>query len=185
MEFQAHLPKRAGLVAVMGVLLLCAACAKPGAEMATRNQTGLDQARLNHAVTQAKAMRSAGQRVWCVPFARNATGIDIRGNAETWWDQAAGTYHRGHEPALGAVMAFAGTRALPMGHVAVVSQIVSDREIRVDHANWLRNQVSLGMSVIDVSDAGDWSRVRVESTPGNYGKVYVIDGYIYGGDQAL
>jgi len=82
-------------------------------------------------------------------------------------------------------MAFAGTRALPMGHVAVVSQIVSDREIRVDHANWLRNQVSLGMSVIDVSDAGDWSRVRVESTPGNYGKVYVIDGYIYGGDQAL
>ncbi len=57
---------------------------------------------------------------------------------------AKGVYDRGAEPEVGAVMVFSGTRKLPMGHVAVVSKIVSDREILIDHANWKRNQVSLG-----------------------------------------
>ena len=52
------------------------------------------------------------------------------------WTQAAGTYARGNEPRQGAVMAFAGTRGMPMGHVAVVKKIVNDREILIDHANW-------------------------------------------------
>ena len=79
MEFQAHLPKRAGLIAVMGVLLLCAACAKPGAEMATRNQTGLDQARLNHAVTQAKANRP------CTAASRSAPAADVPATRLRCW----------------------------------------------------------------------------------------------------
>lgn len=135
--------------------------------------------RRDFAVSTAKAMRARGQRVWCVPFARNASGIDIRGDAREWWGKANGIYDRGHEPKVGAVMAFSATRKNPRGHVAVVSQVLSDREILIDHANWTRNKVSLGMKVIDISDKGDWSRVRVESTPGTLGRPYPITGFIY------
>lgn len=76
-------------------------------------------------------------------------------------------------------MAFAGSRKLPMGHVAVVSGVVSEREITVNHANWIRNKVSLGMTVIDVSAGNDWSSVRVETTPGKPGRVYPVDGFIF------
>lgn len=76
-------------------------------------------------------------------------------------------------------MAFSGTSSLPMGHIAVVSDVVSPREIRVDHANWKRNQVSLKMAVIDVSDSNDWSAVRVESQPGAFGSTYPVNGFIY------
>ncbi|MGC8159731.1 hypothetical protein ACP3WZ_24715, partial [Salmonella enterica] len=31
----------------------------------------------------------------CVPFARAASGIQIYGDAWTWWGQAAGRYRRG------------------------------------------------------------------------------------------
>lgn len=141
----------------------------------------LDTQRRALAVALAKEMRSHGKRVWCVPFARNASGIDLRGNARTWWSQAAGVYDRGHTPKVGAVMAFSASRVMPMGHVAVVSQVVSSREIRIDHANWKRNQVSLGMTAIDVSDKNDWSRVRVESVPGQAGRINPVAGFIYKG----
>ncbi len=130
------------------------------------------------AINEAQAKRALGHRVWCVPFARTASGVEIRGNAHTWWSQAEGRFTRSDRPHVGAVMAFAATRGMPLGHVAVVADVVSDREIRIDHANWERNQVSLGMSVIDISDSNDWSRVRVESNPGQYGKSYPINGFI-------
>src|SRR3546814_19289122 len=60
----------------------------------------------------------------CVPFARAESGVEICGNAKTWWSQAAGTYARGEEPRTGADMAFAGTRGMPMGPVAVVQKLV-------------------------------------------------------------
>jgi hypothetical protein len=34
----------------------------------------------------------------CVPYARQASGIQLFGDARTWWDQAAGRYSRGHAP---------------------------------------------------------------------------------------
>ena len=135
--------------------------------------------RLQSAVATATTMRARGQRVWCVPFARNASGIFLRGDAKEWWGKANGVYDRGHEPKPGAIMAFSATRKNPRGHLAVVSEVVSDREILIDHANWSRNKVSLRMKVIDVSDKGDWSRVRVESTPGTLGRPYPITGFIY------
>lgn len=135
--------------------------------------------RLEYAVATAKQMRARGQRVWCVPFARNASGIDIRGDAREWWGKAKGIYGRSHDPQVGAVMAFSATRKNPRGHVAVVSEIISDREIRIDHANWKRNQVSLGMKVVDISAKGDWSKVRVESTPGTLGRPYPVSGFIH------
>jgi len=148
---------------------------KPVAQKASDQ---IDPERREFAVSVAKQLRARGQRVWCVPFARNMTGVALRGNARTWWSQAAGTYERSHEPKVGAVMAFSATRKMPMGHVAVVSDVVSDREIRIDHANWRRNQISLGMSVFDVSKNNDWSAVRVMSQSTAAGRVYPIAGFI-------
>ena len=115
----------------------------------------------------------------CVPFARAETGIDIRGNAKTWWQKATNLYPKGQRPIVGAVLNFRATRGMPMGHVAVVSRIVSERRILVDHANWHRNKVSLDMAVVDVSPANDWSRVRVETLPNTPGSVYPTYGFIY------
>lgn len=118
-------------------------------------------------------------RLWCVPFARAVSGVDIRGNAKTWWAQAKGVYERGHEPQVGAVMAFAASRAMPKGHVAVVSKVVSEREILIDQANWERNRVTQDTLVVDVSAKGDWSAVKVANGNGTLGRVNPINGFIY------
>ena len=127
----------------------------------------------------------------CVPFARAESGVEIRGNAKTWWAQAAGEYDRGQEPRKGAVMAFAGTGGMPLGHVAVVKKVVSDREILIDHANWSpingrRGQIERNVRVIDVSDKGDWSMVRVWYAPiGDLGlRANPVQGFIYAGGNA-
>ena len=135
--------------------------------------------RVELATAEVKQKRARGERVWCVPFARTASGVEIKGNAKTWWAAAEGRYRRGDEPSVGAVMVFSGSRKMPMGHVAVVAQVVNDRVILIDHANWKRNQISLGMAVTDVSEAGDWSAVRVEGTPGVVGRVNPVSGFIY------
>lgn len=134
----------------------------------------------------ASAPAAAKDYLQCVPFARAESGVEIRGNAKTWWSQAAGTYERGDEPRQGAVMAFAGTRGMPMGHVAVVKKIVNDREILIDHANWSpingrRGQIERDVRVVDVSDAGDWSMVRVWYAPiGDLGlRANPVQGFIY------
>lgn len=98
----------------------------------------------------------------CVTYAREVTGVEIRGNANTWWSQAEGKYQRGKAPKAGAILAFKSMRGMPAGHVAVVSQIINDREVLLDHANWSsRGRVEHGVRAIDVSPEGDWSQVRV------------------------
>ncbi len=129
-------------------------------------------------VAHAMANRPKG-RLWCVPFARAVSGVDIRGNAKTWWAQAKGVYARGAEPKVGAVIAFAASRSMPKGHVGVVSQVISDREILVDHANWERNRVSQDNLVVDVSAKGDWSAVKVANDNGTLGRVNPVNGFIY------
>ena len=127
----------------------------------------------------------------CVPYAREASGIEIFGNARTWWGQAAGRYARGATPQIGAVMAFKPTRAMPIGHVATVSRIVSDREVLISHSNWSlingrRGQIERNVRAIDVSDAGDWSKVRVWYAPlGDLGtSSYPLYGFIYNKPKA-
>ena len=124
----------------------------------------------------------------CVPFARDLSGVAIRGNAGTWWDQAAGIYDRGQEPREGAVMAFPGTRSMPIGHVAVVSKVLGDREILISHANWSpisgrRGQIERNVRAVDVSAKGDWSMVRVWYAPiGDLGlRANPVQGFIYPG----
>ncbi|MBC2665976.1 CHAP domain-containing protein [Novosphingobium flavum] len=109
------------------------------------------------------AMPSAAQaRLQCVAFARSNSEIQLTGNARDWWGNAEGAYARGETPRPGAVLAFRATRAMPMGHVAVVSKVVDERHVLLNHANWSRpGMVERGVMAVDVSEAGDWSEVRV------------------------
>ncbi|WP_425228457.1 CHAP domain-containing protein [Sphingomonas sp.] len=125
----------------------------------------------------------ASAQFWqCVTFARSVSGIQIRGNANTWWAQAAGRYARGHTPRVGAVLAFEATRRMRVGHVAMVSELVNDREVRLTHANWSRRGgVEVGARAIDVSAANDWSEVRVQYGSGMGTSTYPTKGFIYSG----
>ena len=115
----------------------------------------------------------------CVPYARAVSGIAIRGDAWTWWARADGRYGRASAPRAGAVLVFSRTSRLPRGHVSVVTAVIAPREIRVAHANWFPGRVSEDIAVIDVSPAGDWSRVRVFNVEaGAFGRVYRAEGFI-------
>jgi surface antigen len=126
----------------------------------------------------------AEARFWqCAPYARLISGVNIFGNAHTWWTQAVGKYTRGAMPKVGAVMSFASTARMRLGHVAMVSKVVNAREVLLTHANWSRRgQVETNVRAVDVSDAGDWSRVKVWfSGIGGLGtSSYPVNGFIYG-----
>jgi hypothetical protein len=127
------------------------------------------------------APRVLNDHVECVPFARAESGVELFGDAHTWWDQADGLYERESEPEEGAVMVLRGYKRSDRGHVAVVRRVVSDREIVIDHANWLNDgKVYLDQPVLDVSEDNDWSAVRVWYAPGGqYGaRVYAVQGFI-------
>ncbi|MCD2324041.1 CHAP domain-containing protein [Sphingomonas sp. IC-56] len=126
--------------------------------------------------------QAKGGVLQCVPFARQVSGVDIRGNAWTWWSQAAGRYARGNTPKAGSVMSFQKTGKMPYGHVAMVSKVVSDREVLLTHANWsTRGGIERNVRAIDVSAAGDWSQVRVwyASVGGLGTSSYPVNGFIY------
>src|SRR5690242_12121509 len=67
-----------------------------------------------------RSHRYVQTRLQCVPFARKESGIELIGNAWTWWKQAAGVYQRGPAPEAGAVLAFRANSTMRLGHVAVV-----------------------------------------------------------------
>lgn len=105
----------------------------------------------------------AEARFWqCAPFAREVSGIAIHGNAGTWWSQAAGKYERGHSPEIGSVLVFKPHGRMRIGHVAMVSRVVDARTVKLTHANWSRRgRVETDVEAVDVSEAGDWSKVKV------------------------
>ncbi len=122
----------------------------------------------------------------CVPYARLVSGIQVTGNGGTWWGNAAGLYDRDQRPEPGSVLAFRSSGGMSMGHVAVVQRSVGAREIEIEHANWAgpgirKGQVLRNVSVVDVSDANDWTAVRVEvgRGSGSYGRVYPTYGFIH------
>lgn len=123
----------------------------------------------------------------CVPYARALTGIQIYGDAHTWWEQAAGRYERGSSPRVGAVLAFVPHANMVLGHVAAVSRVIDSRTVLLDHANWSpidgrRGQIEKDVRAIDVSPANDWSQVRVWYGPiGGIGTTaWPVHGFIYG-----
>jgi surface antigen len=120
----------------------------------------------------------------CVPYARSVSGINIRGDAWTWWSSAEDLYERGDQPREGAVLVFARTDRLRRGHVSVVTKLLNRREILITHANWASNgtgrgQVTRDVPVVDVSPGNDWSQVRVWNGDGAFGRIYPAYGFIY------
>jgi hypothetical protein len=99
--------------------------------------------------------------VECAPFARALSGVRLSGAAADWWVEADGRYTRAETPTVGSVLIFRRSGRLPDGHVAVVSQVMSSRQILVTQANWVHHRVSEDQPVIDVSAGNDWSQVRV------------------------
>ncbi len=122
----------------------------------------------------------------CAAFARVFSGIQIFGDARTWWQQATGRYAKGATPQAGAVLVFKAQGAMRLGHVAVVSQVLTDRIIQVTHANWSvidgqRGKIEQNVTVVDVSPQGDWTEVKVWYDPlGDLGHTtYLTYGFIY------
>ncbi|MCB8880316.1 CHAP domain-containing protein [Acidisoma cellulosilytica] len=134
--------------------------------------------------------RHSGSWLQCVPYARRVSGIELRGNANTWWREANGRYDRGQTPQEGAVLSFQSNRHMELGHVAVVTETVNPREVLISQANWpmpgqRHGNISKAISVIDVSPDNDWTSVRVErGHSGSYGSVYPTNGFIYGHSTA-
>lgn len=117
----------------------------------------------------------------CVLYARDHSGVKIFGDVYTWWDKAADKYQRSPTPESGSVMVLSGYAGTVRSHVAVVQRIISTREIRVDHANWLDDgSIYLNDPVMDVSQSNDWSAVRVFNiqTGAWGGNVYPVQGFI-------
>ncbi len=125
-----------------------------------------------------------GKYTECVPYARATSGIQIYGDAWTWWDKASGKYDRGNAPRPGAVLAFGKSSKLSKGHVAVVISTQDTRKILVTHANWGSNGQTRGVvhhrqPAVDVSPNNDWTQIKMMNTEGTFGSVYPAQGFIY------
>src|SRR5690349_14935050 len=155
--------------------------------MVQRTRTLLGSLAIAAAIAFTPSAGAMAETYWqCVPFARLISGIQIFGDARTWWDQATGKYETGYQPKAGAVLCFKPTARMRLGHVAVVSQVLTDRIVQITHANWSpiegsRGKVEKDVTVIDVSPSGDWSEVKVWYDPNRDlgGSTYKTHGFIY------
>jgi hypothetical protein len=121
---------------------------------------------------------------YCVRYARSLTDIEVRGNAWTWWENAAGAYARGQAPAEGAVLVFRrGGGGMRLGHVSAVTGIIDARTILVTHS-FGGPTLWRDVPIVDVSPENDWTQVRVWHGPtrqmgttefATYGFVYPDD----------
>ncbi len=130
--------------------------------------------------------RALYEGLQCVPYARALTGVEIRGDAHTWWSQADGRYDRGGKPKVGAVMSFRPHGAMRLGHVAAVRKIIDSRTVIISHANWStidgqRGHIEENVKVVDASENNDWSRVQVWYTPNQAlgTTAWPLNGFIY------
>jgi hypothetical protein len=114
---------------------------------------------------------TAGEPTSCVPYARARSGIELTGDAWTWWQAAEGRYARDRTPRVGSVLVINRTSRMRSGHVAVVTRVVNARELRVDHANWAsgaaKGRIARDQPVRDISADNDWTLVRVWYPPVN------------------
>ncbi len=118
--------------------------------------------------------------VQCAPYARQVSGVNLRGRAASWWWEARGHYQRSHRPQPGSVLVFRASSRIPDGHVSVVRRLRTRRRIEVDHANWVGGRIEHSVPVEDISPRGDWSLVRVWWAPaGSMGRrAYPTYGFI-------
>jgi surface antigen len=155
--------------------------------MLKRTRTLLGSLAIAVVMSLAPTAGAVADTYWqCVPFARLVSGIQIFGDAYTWWKQALGKYETGYQPKAGAVLCFKPTARMKLGHVAVVSQVLTDRIVQITHANWSpiegsRGKVEKDVTLVDVSPGGDWSQVKVWYDPNRDlgGSTYSTEGFIY------
>jgi len=160
--------------------------------MRKRTRTLLGSLAVAAIVSLAPVSGAVADTYWqCVPFARLMSGIQIFGDAYTWWKQAVGRYDTGFTPKAGAVLCFKPTERMRLGHVAVVSQVLTDRIVQITHANWSpiegsRGKIEKDVTLVDVSPRGDWSEVKVWYDPSRDlgGSTYPTYGFIYPDAQA-
>ena len=160
--------------AILVCALSVAGCASSGDNEIGRNF-------LPSPATEGTHIETPAQPLECVPYARSRSGVALYGDAGTWWDKAEGRYAKRQEPELGAVIVLTGYAGPGRGHVGVVSAMVSAREIRLDHANWLGDgAIYIDDPVADVSPENDWSEVRVWNprTAAWGRKTYLVEGFI-------
>lgn len=152
------------------VTVILTGCSTAGREFSYPNASGK---------TVAKAEQ-------CVPYARRMSGVELYGDAYSWWDKAQKTgYTRGPSPKPGAVLVLARTSKMTSGHVAVVNRVLDARHIDVTHSNWgndkkSRRVIYKSMLVEDISSGNDWSSVRFWNREENcFGFPYAVSGFIY------
>lgn len=160
--------------------------------MRKRKRTVLGSLAVAIVMSLAPTAGALADTYWqCVPFARLLSGIQIFGDARTWWQQAIGKYDVGFQPKSGAVLCFKPTERMRLGHVAVVSQVLTDRIVQITHANWSpiegsRGRIEKDVTLVDVSSEGNWSQVKVWYDPSRDlgGSTYATQGFIYPDAQA-
>ena len=165
------------LATAVAFCLLTAACASTPDDYLADSLAGGGQARHGYGTRT----ETPGTPLQCVPYARSRTGIDIHGDAADWWDLAAGRYARGNQPLLGSILVLTGYAGPHRSHLAVVTSMVSSREIHIDHANWFNDgTILIDDPVIDVSPDNDWSEVRVFNprTEAMGARTYLVQGFI-------
>ena len=120
------------------------------------------------------------KKLACVEYARARSGLAVFGDAKYWWARAKSLYTRLGAPMENSVMVFATSKKLKLGHVAVVTHVISSREIRVDQANWQNHgEIDHATPIMDVSAKNDWTKVRVwDIKSGQFGNVYGVSGFI-------
>lgn len=122
--------------------------------------------------------------VQCVPYARDVSGINIMGDAHTWWAKAEQqNFKRGRAPVPGAVLVLSKTEKLRHGHLGVVKNVVGPRDIDITHSNWgsdkqSRSLIYKSMRVKDVSPKNDWTLLRFWNGK-SFGAPYPAHGFIY------
>jgi hypothetical protein len=162
------------LPAVLLLGLCAAGCAGVG-------QPEYAERRLPSPVTEGTRVETPDSPLECVPYARTRSGVQLFGNAGTWWVSADGRYTKSRMPLLGSVIVLTGYAGPGRGHVGVVSGMISAREIRIDHANWLGDgAIYLDDPVADVSPDNRWTEVRVwNARARSWGtKTYLVEGFI-------
>jgi hypothetical protein len=93
------------------------------------------------------------------------------------------------------VLVFRQQQNLPVGHLAIVTKVLSSREVRISHADWAstwatRGRITGNVPVLDVSRTNDWTQVRLwYANSGTVDRVYDTYGFVYNGakpaDQPL
>ncbi len=73
----------------------------------------------------------------CTSFARALSGVRLSG-------QATGRHLRLRTPEVGGILVLRRSVALPDGHAAVISRLVSTRHTLVTRANWVHHRVTVG-----------------------------------------